>query len=177
MGRGLERDGAIQVPVQGLERPDPAFARVLRHELAHSFVTWRTGNNCPTWLQEGIAQWLEGGDPRAQRRGARTPARASLLPALVTLEGPFHALPEAEAQVAYAASLSAVAHILRRRGEAGVVRLLSALGDRLPSEEALPGGPGPQLPGVPGELARPLEDRGHGDSPGRSDRASLNRSA
>jgi hypothetical protein len=135
---GWTADGAIQVPVQGLEKPDPSYARVLRHELAHSFVTWRTGNNCPTWLQEGIAQWLEGGDPARNDPGLAPLARASELPALVSLEGPFHALPETRAQVAYAASLSAVAHVIRKRGEAGVVRLVSALGDRLPSEEALP---------------------------------------
>ncbi len=40
--------------------------------------------------------------------------------------------------LAYAESLSAVGHILRKRGEAGVVRLLSALSDRIPSEEAMP---------------------------------------
>jgi hypothetical protein len=136
---GWSADGAIQVPVQGLEKQDPAaFARVLRHELAHSFVTWRTGNNCPTWLQEGIAQWLEGGPPSRNDAGLAALARASQLPALVSLEGPFHVLPEAQAQVAYAASLSAVAHVIRKRGEAGVVRLVSALGDKLPSEEALP---------------------------------------
>ncbi|HEY6548974.1 MAG TPA: hypothetical protein VI589_13755 [Vicinamibacteria bacterium] len=136
---GWSADGAIQVPVLGLEKQDPAaFARVLRHELAHSFVTWRTGNNCPTWLQEGIAQWLEGGDPSRNDAGLAALARAGQLPALVSLEGPFHALPEAQAQVAYAASLSAVGHVIRKRGEAGVVRLVSALGDKLPSEEALP---------------------------------------
>jgi tetratricopeptide (TPR) repeat protein len=135
---GWSADGAIQVSAQGLERPDANFARVLRHELAHSFVTWRTGNNCPTWLQEGVALWLEGGDPARNDAGLAALARASQLPSLVSLEGPFHALPEAEAQVAYAASLSAVAHIARKRGEAGVVRLVSALGDKLPSEEALP---------------------------------------
>ena len=52
--------------------------------------------------------------------------------------GPFQNLSETDASLAYAESLSAVAHIVRKRGEAGVVRLLSALGDRLPSEEALP---------------------------------------
>ena len=40
--------------------------------------------------------------------------------------------------LAYSESLSAVAHVLRKRGEAGVVRLLAALSDRLPSEEAMP---------------------------------------
>jgi len=135
---GWSADGAIQVPAQGLEKADAMFVRVLRHELAHSFVTWRTGNNCPTWLQEGIAQWLEGGDPARNDIGLAPLARAGQLPALVSLEGPFHALPEAQAQVAYAASLSAVAHVLHKRGEGGVVRLISALGDKLPSEEALP---------------------------------------
>ena len=135
---GWSADGTIQVPAQGLEKADAAFVRVLRHELAHSFVTWRTGNNCPTWLQEGIAQWLEGGDPARNDVGLAPLARAGQLPGLVSLEGPFHVLPEAQAQVAYAASLSAVAHVLHKRGEAGVVRLISALGDKLPSEEALP---------------------------------------
>ena len=36
------------------------------------------------------------------------------------------------------ASLSAVAHIIHKRGETGLVRLLAALGDGFPSEEALP---------------------------------------
>ena len=135
---GWSADGTIQVPAQGLDKADPAFVRVLRHELAHSFVTWRTGNNCPTWLQEGIAQWLEGGDPARNDPGLAPLARAGELPGLVSLEGPFHVLPEAQAQVAYAASLSAVAHVLKKRGEPGVVRLISALGDKLPSEEALP---------------------------------------
>lgn len=135
---GWSADGTIQVPAQGLDKADPAFVRVLRHELAHSFVTWRTGNNCPTWLQEGIAQWLEGGDPARNDASLAPLARAGEIPGLVSLEGPFHVLPEAQAQVAYAASLSAVAHVLKKRGEPGVVRLISALGDKLPSEEALP---------------------------------------
>jgi hypothetical protein len=57
---------------------------------------------------------------------------------LLTLEAPFQSLSETDAALAYAESLSAVAYILKRSGEAGIVRLLSALGDRIPSEEALP---------------------------------------
>ena len=59
-------DGTIRVPVHGLDAPSPQLVRVLRHELAHSFIASRTAGNCPTWLQEGIAQWLEGGDPGRQ---------------------------------------------------------------------------------------------------------------
>jgi Peptidase MA superfamily/Tetratricopeptide repeat len=131
-------DGTIRVPVQGLSAPTPRLVRILRHELAHSFIAARTGGNCPTWLQEGISQWLEGGDPgREDARLAQAARDGRLLP-LASLEGPFDALSEPDAELAYAQSLSAVAHILKRSGEPGLVRLLAALGDRLPSEEALP---------------------------------------
>jgi hypothetical protein len=131
-------DGTIRVPALGVEELTPELLRVLRHELAHSFVASRTGNNCPTWLHEGIAQWLEGGDPDREDAGLAPLARAGRVPNLLTLESPFRGLSAEEAGRAYALSLSAVAHIIRKRGESGIVRVISALSDRLPSEEALP---------------------------------------
>jgi hypothetical protein len=131
-------DGTIRIPAAGLELPNPRLQQVLRHELAHSFVASRTGNNCPVWLQEGIAQWLEGGDPAREDAALVPLARAGRLPNLLTLEGPFKGLSESQAGVAYAQSLSAVAHILRKRGEPGLLRVVAALSDRLPAEEALP---------------------------------------
>ena len=131
-------DGTIRVPVHGLDGPSPELARVLRHELAHSFIAARTAGNCPTWLQEGIAQWLEGGDPGRQDAVVAAASSSGRLLPLLTLEAPFQSLPATQVPLAYAESLSAVAHIIRIRGEAGVGRLLAGLGDRLPSEEALP---------------------------------------
>ncbi len=131
-------DGAIRVPVRGLDRASSQLVAVLRHELAHSFIGARTGGNCPTWLQEGVSQWLEGGDPRRQDQAVLAAAKQGKLIALVSLEGPFQSLPLSDAPLAYAESLSAVAYIVRSRGESGVVRLLSALADQLPSEEAIP---------------------------------------
>jgi hypothetical protein len=131
-------DGTIQVPVLGLDEPNPRLVRILRHELAHSFVASRTANNCPVWLHEGVAQWLEGGEPDRDDALLAPLARAGRLPSLLTLEGPFRGLSEAQATNAYATSLAAVAHILRLRGEAGLLRLFAALSDRLPSDDALP---------------------------------------
>lgn len=133
-------DGSIRVPVGGMQGLALSARQValLRHELAHSFIAARTGGNCPTWLQEGISQWLEGGDPAREDAGLASAARQGTLHPLLTLEAPFQTLPSADVPRAYAESLSALAHILRRRGEAGVVRLLNALGDGHPSEEALP---------------------------------------
>ena len=131
-------DGTIHVPLRGMERLSVALIAVLRHELAHSFIRARTGGNCPTWLQEGIAQWLEGGSPRRDDAVVAAAARQGRLLPLFTLEGPFQSLPPDQVALAYAESLSAVAHIARTRGEGAIVRLLAGLGDRLPAEEALP---------------------------------------
>lgn len=131
-------DGTIHVPLRGMERLSVALVAVLRHELAHSFIRARTGGNCPTWLQEGISQWLEGGNPYREDPAVAAAARQGRLLPLLTLEGPFQSLPPEQVGIAYAESLSAVAHIVRTRGEGAIVRLLAGLGDRLPAEEALP---------------------------------------
>ncbi len=131
-------DGTVRIPVKGMEQASRHLQALLRHELAHSFVTSRTGGNCPTWVQEGVAQWLEGSDlVRADGSLAERARSGTLLP-LMTLEAPFQNLAPADLPVAYAESLSGVAHLLRLRREEGLVRLLAALGDGLPSEEALP---------------------------------------
>jgi tetratricopeptide (TPR) repeat protein len=131
-------DGAIHVAVRGLDKPTPRLIQLLRHELAHSFVAARTRGNCPTWLHEGIAQWMEGGDPGREDGVVSAAMKEGRVLPLLTLEAPFQTLPPTDVTLAYAESLSAVGHILRKRGEVGVVRLLSALGDGFPSEEALP---------------------------------------
>ena len=131
-------DGTIRVPVMGLDRPTASLVRVLRHEVAHSFVASRTGANCPTWFQEGLAQWLEGGDPGREDATLAGLARGAPLPHLDALEQPFTDLPEAQAQVAYAESLSAVAYILKHHGEDGLRRLIAALTTGLKAAKALP---------------------------------------
>ena len=131
-------DGTIRVPVRGMDRPSEELVAVLRHELAHSFIAARTRGNCPTWLQEGLSQWLEGASPEKADEVLAPMARQKTLPSLLSLEAPFHTMAGPEAALAYAASLSGVSHIVRLRKEAGLLRLLAALSDGLPSEEALP---------------------------------------
>ena len=130
-------DGTIRVPVMGLERPTPSLVRVLRHEVAHSFVAARAGAACPTWLQEGLAQWLEGGDPKREDPALAKLVRGPGLPRLETLERPFVALPETQAQVAYAGSLSAVAYIVERYREEGMRKLIASIAAGLKPAQAL----------------------------------------
>src|SRR5262249_29001338 len=53
---GALNDGRVRVPVHGLTSVSPELARVLKHELTHSFLTQKTHGRCPVWLNEGIAQ-------------------------------------------------------------------------------------------------------------------------
>src|SRR5271154_1987397 len=57
---GAINDGKLRIPVSGLSSVTPELARVLKHELTHSFVSQMSSNRCPTWLNEGIAQIEEG---------------------------------------------------------------------------------------------------------------------
>jgi hypothetical protein len=131
-------DGTIRVPVMGLSAPTPALVRVLRHELAHSFVATGAGPRCPIWLHEGIAQWLEGGDPKREDAALAARARQARLPRLESLESSFVTLSKPDAANAYAASLSAVAHIVSLRGEAGLRQLISTLAEGYSIADALP---------------------------------------
>jgi hypothetical protein len=80
-------------------------------------------------LHEGLAQWLEGGDPARRDAGLAVPARAGQLRLLEDLESPFSELSEEDATYAYAESLSAVAHLLRLRGSAGLRSLIEELAE------------------------------------------------
>lgn len=130
-------DGTIRVPVAGIAAPTAGLVRVLRHELAHSFVASRA-TACPTWLHEGVAQWLEGRDARREDAELARVAATKPLPRLESLESPFLGLSEAQATTAYAESFSAVAYIVRLRGEMGLRKLIAALAEGHPAAEALP---------------------------------------
>src|SRR6202007_751683 len=62
---GAMNDGKLRIPISGLSSVTPELAHVLKHELAHSFITQLSAGRCPPWLHEGIAQFLE---PKASGR-------------------------------------------------------------------------------------------------------------
>ncbi|HUK31935.1 MAG TPA: tetratricopeptide repeat protein [Candidatus Acidoferrum sp.] len=57
---GAINDGRIRIPIQGLTSVTDDLSRELRHELTHSFLQQKMRGHCPTWIQEGVAQWMEG---------------------------------------------------------------------------------------------------------------------
>jgi hypothetical protein len=133
---GALNDGKLRIPLQGLDSVTAGLARVLKHELTHSFVNQLSMGRCPQWLNEGIAQMME---PRLLARGARLAQLFQLeqeIP-LNSLEGGFTSLTEVEAVLAYDESLAAVLYIRDRYGMSDVLRILERLGHGESTEVAL----------------------------------------
>lgn len=132
-------DGVVRIAMPEASGLSPEFRRLFRHELAHSFVTARTGGNCPTWLQEGVSQWLEGSEGSAFHAdpSIAIAARQGRLLSLRRLDAPFQGLDASELRLAYAESRAAVAYIAATAGEPAVLRLLEILGRGTPFETAL----------------------------------------
>ena len=133
---GAINDGKVRIPLQGLDSITSGLARVLKHELTHSFVNQISTGRCPQWLNEGIAQMME---PRALARGGQLAQLFQLQreAPLNSLEGGFTGLSEVEASLAYDESLAAVLYIRNRYGMSDVLRILERLGHGESSEAAL----------------------------------------
>jgi hypothetical protein len=133
---GALNDGKLRIPLQGLDSITPTLARVLKHELTHSFVNQISMGRCPQWLNEGIAQMME---PKSLVQGPQLAQLFQLqqeIP-LNGLEGGFVSLPAIQASLAYDESLAAAQYIHDRYGMSDLRRILERLGQGESSEAAL----------------------------------------
>jgi len=134
---GALNDGKLRIPINGLSSMTPDLARVLRHELAHSFINQLSAGRCPLWLHEGIAQLMEpkslGSDGRQLAQLFNTQRNIPLN----MLEGSFMSFSGAQAYVAYAESLAAVTYIRDSYGMGDIQRILKRLSEGSSTEAAL----------------------------------------
>jgi tetratricopeptide (TPR) repeat protein len=134
---GALNDGRIRVPVQGLSEVTPELSRVLKHELTHSFVQQKTLGRAPTWIQEGLAQWMEG--KRSDLNAAALIAIYQGDPALAMkhYQGDWMKLSNEAVNTAYAWALANVEYIVQSGGMNDVDRILERLAAGQAPEEAL----------------------------------------
>ncbi len=124
---GALNDGKIRIPISGLTQVTPDLARVLKHELTHSFVRQITLGHCPIWFNEGLAQLEDGSTTAAMgSQLARSMASGQTAP-LSSLEGSFIGLTTDQAQIAYAKSLAALEYLRDTFGMGEVRRILPQL--------------------------------------------------
>jgi tetratricopeptide (TPR) repeat protein len=134
---GALNDGRIRVPVQGLVNVTPELSRVLKHELTHSFIQQKTRGRAPTWIQEGVAQWMEG-----KRSGDNANALVQIYQdghaaSLSELEGPWMRFSSDAASYAYAWALANIEAMVQANGMSDVERILERISSGSSTEEAL----------------------------------------
>jgi hypothetical protein len=136
---GAINDGKLRIPVSGVTSITPELARVLKHELTHSFVSQMSSNRCPTWLNEGIAQMEEGKSSASNGHAlAQLFAAGAEIPYNM-LEASFMNFSATEASTAYAESLAGVEYIRDSYGMGDIQRILEKLSQGSLTEAALRG--------------------------------------
>ena len=113
------------------------LARVLKHELTHSFVGQKTGGRCPVWLQEGIAQYMEGKRSRNNAGSLTAAYERHMEVSLLSYETSWLSLPREAANVAYAWSLAVVEKIMTVDGVGDLERILERLAAGSSTEDAV----------------------------------------
>jgi tetratricopeptide (TPR) repeat protein len=134
---GALNDGRIRVPVRGLKTLTPELSRVLKHELTHSFIQQKTHGRAPTWIQEGIAQWIEG-----KRSGENASALVQIYDekqalTLGQLEGSWMNMPADVASYAYAWALANIEYIVQSDGMVDIDRILNLVAEGSSTEVAV----------------------------------------
>lgn len=134
---GALNDGKLRIPISGLSSLTSELARVLKHELAHSFINSLSAGRCPPWLHEGIAQLMEpkslGSDGHQLAELFKTQRNIPLN----VLEGSFMSFSGTQAYLAYAESLAAVSYINDTNGMSDIQRILQRLSEGSSTESAL----------------------------------------
>ncbi len=134
---GAMNDGKLRIPISGLSTVTSDLAHVLKHELAHSFITQLSAGRCPPWLHEGIAQYLEPKNLGGIGHQLALLFKNQQNIPLNALEGSFLQFSGTQASLAYAESLAAVTYITDSYGMSDIQRILQRLGQGSSTEAAL----------------------------------------
>jgi tetratricopeptide (TPR) repeat protein len=156
---GALNDGKLRIPISGLSSMTSELARVLKHELAHSFINQLSAGRCPPWLHEGIAQLLEPKSVSSEGRQLARLFKTQRNIPLNVLEGSFLRFSGGEAYLAYAESLAAVSYINDTYGMSDIQRILQRLSDGSSTEAALRSTIHSDYGQLESELAKYLSDK------------------
>jgi tetratricopeptide (TPR) repeat protein len=133
---GAVNDGKLRVPVGGLDTVNDELSKTITHELTHSFIYFKARGKCPTWLNEGLAQIMEGKSASSYRASIAQLAEKGNLPSLQALSGSFMKLSTGQAALAYAYSLAAT-ELLAESDLRSAIKVLEDLGQNYNISAAL----------------------------------------
>lgn len=134
---GAIYDGKIRVPIKGLSAITSELTAVLTHELTHSFISSIGGSHCPTWFNEGLAQFQEGKSASEHKKTLAHLLKQNQLIPFENLKGSFMEFSSATAGLAYTQGLSAVECLVALHGRSALRNILSLLRQNYNFESAL----------------------------------------
>jgi len=130
-------DGKVRLPIGGAAEISPVLRAVLFHEYTHVVVGEITGDNCPTWLNEGLAEYegrKEYSPPTPELEKA---AVSDGLLAFAGLEQSMSSLGKKDAVLAYQQSYSLVSFMISAYGLHKVRDILVNLGRGMQIDAAI----------------------------------------
>jgi hypothetical protein len=129
--------GEIIIPLSLNEPIDlENLHRSVKHEYSHAVFSALSGGFVPGWLDEGLAQWIEGEENPALRNSLRSYLVSATPVPLSLLQGGFTKLAPRMVPAAYAQSLIAVQALLKAYGVDGISTYLRLLREQISKEEA-----------------------------------------
>lgn len=127
---------AIGISSQSLDWGRKALAHELAHMVTHQLTFSPYGANLPTWLDEGLAMYVEGELDASMGSYLKKAVDKQKLISVRSLSSPFSAKSE-EAYLSYAESQSIIEFLLRNYGKDKMFNLLSLLKEGHTIDEAL----------------------------------------
>lgn len=114
-------DGKLRVPYYDNRTPVNVLKPILMHELTHAFISTMTEKPIPQWLNEGIAQWVEGKEIDKRTKDAvmmyQTTKRLPPIPLLDRiLAAQTNSYNNTEMTLAYIKSFSVVKYLIEQYG-------------------------------------------------------------
>jgi tetratricopeptide (TPR) repeat protein len=134
---GALYDGRIKLPIGGINERTEELEDVLFHEYSHAVIHRVARGRAPMWLNEGIAQYVEGKRIEDDQDEYLKELLDGKELSLRSLEGSFMKLDNRQARNAYLMSLSATEYIIREFGSFTAMRVLEYLGEGESLNEAI----------------------------------------
>jgi hypothetical protein len=130
----------FNIIIMGLSEQDDDWNRnTVIHELTHQLVgafTFSCIGTLPGWIEEGLAMFSEGGLDSDMQSLLEDAIRRNDLITLRSLNGGFSELPD-KANLSYSQSYSVIKYLIDTHGPEKLTRLLAALRDAQPIDDAL----------------------------------------
>lgn len=129
--------GEIIIPLDSSQPIDMEnLRRSVKHEYSHAVLSSMSGGAIPGWVDEGLAQWLEGDENPVLKSSFKKYLADDQPISLRLLQGGFTKLPNAMVPAAYAESLIAMQAIIKAYSTEKIGVYLAFLRRGQPSDKA-----------------------------------------